>query len=87
MLYTIAETTYAPQGDENPTILYSAPRALLKQLTPRKGTRTSEVVAPALWLLGEITYAPQGDENSIVIVFTILSSETTYAPQGDENWL
>ena len=61
ILCPFAETTYAPSGDENSSLCFYY-TLVLKQLTPRQGTKTALCILRR-WQVMETTYAPSGDEN------------------------
>ena len=57
----------------------------MKQLTPRKGTRTRYDIQRHDVRFLETTHTPQGDGNCLVTALFTMSGETTYTPQGDGN--
>lgn len=83
MLYTIAETTYTPQGDDNAVFFHLVTALRCETTHTPQGDGNSFV-----FIFGlpdtETTYTPQGDENSPEAVALPLSPETTYTPQGDD---
>ena len=66
ILCPFAETTYTPSGDENPNPWNLGQDNLMKQPTPRQGTKTPCPLAVHV-LSNETTYTPSGDENPLFI--------------------
>lgn len=64
MLYTIAETTYTPQGDGNIVrVIMGFLAIVLKHITPRKGTETAVVIDIHLAIARNNSHPARGRES------------------------